>query len=142
MLVRSLCLYPCNWSAWQALQALVSGRASSSASASASASAAASAAAAAAASGSAGDGATAGGSVAGAAGVVGLGLAGLAALPLPPHWARDFFLASLSLELHHNQEALSKLHGLAQVQACTWQWPWLFDRDHECTVASAMKSLL
>lgn len=36
-------------------------------------------------------------------------------LPLPAHWVRDFFLASLCLEMQHNSEALSRLQTISQL---------------------------
>ena len=36
---------------------------------------------------------------------------------LPRHWMRDFFLASLCLEVQENQEGLSRLQVPASVQA-------------------------
>ncbi len=47
----------------------------------------------------------------------GSGPGGFPALPagLPVHWAREFFLSHLCLACHQNQEALSRLQGLAQV---------------------------
>ncbi|PNW72454.1 hypothetical protein CHLRE_16g681578v5 [Chlamydomonas reinhardtii] len=104
-LTLSLRAYPCNWSAWQTVQSVCSGASGgSSASAATPPSApspgsfpphhllpphaAASAAAA-------------------------------SALPLPAglpvHWAREFFLAAAALSGQQNQEALSRLQGLAQV---------------------------
>lgn len=36
---------------------------------------------------------------------------------LPRHWMRDFFLASLCLEVQENQEGLSRLQVLSQSHA-------------------------
>ena len=41
----------------------------------------------------------------------------VATLATPQHWMRDFFLASLCLDLSHNAEALSRLQTLSQVMA-------------------------
>jgi hypothetical protein len=39
----------------------------------------------------------------------------ISGLALPAHWARDFWLAAVCLELQHNAEALSRLQALNQV---------------------------
>jgi hypothetical protein len=50
-------------------------------------------------------------------------LEAVAALALPPHWARHFFLASLCLELQHNAEALSRLQVINQVDVLPTKLP-------------------
>ncbi|GIL54052.1 hypothetical protein Vafri_9607 [Volvox africanus] len=123
-LVQSLRSYPCNWSAWMAVQSICSGAASS----------------------PAGSVPCIAASAAAGTGPGGLPLpasspqsapfgcfpsvfpafstrysaggdGGSLPLPsdLPVHWAREFFLATVCLSCQHNQEALSRLQGLAQV---------------------------
>ena len=52
--------------------------------------------------------------------------AAASALPLPAglpvHWAREFFLAAAALSGQQNQEALSRLQGLAQVGGWVGGW--------------------
>ncbi|PNH05167.1 Anaphase-promoting complex subunit 8, partial [Tetrabaena socialis] len=107
-LAASLRAYPCNWSAWAAVQSICTrGGATSSPSSSPPA------------------GWPSSTSAPSAAAVASLGppsaaaaAAGPALSPpadLPMHWTRDFFLAALSLGCHQNQEALSRLQGLAQL---------------------------
>ncbi|KAG2494351.1 hypothetical protein HYH03_007408 [Edaphochlamys debaryana] len=102
-LASSLRGYPCNWSAWMAVQSICSTPDPASAPASAPP-----------------------GSPLGPAPpdlplpppLPGPG-SGCGPLPLPPglpaHWSRECFQAAVSLALQHNQEALSRLQGLAQV---------------------------
>ncbi|KAG2434247.1 hypothetical protein HXX76_007972 [Chlamydomonas incerta] len=104
-LTLSLRAYPCNWSAWQAVQSVCSGASGGGAASACPPPPSASSFpahhlpphAAHAAGGAA------------------------SALPLPPpaglpvHWAREFFLAGAALSGQQNQEALSRLQGLAQV---------------------------
>ncbi|EFN59736.1 hypothetical protein CHLNCDRAFT_133336 [Chlorella variabilis] len=64
-LAASVTAYPCNWSAWLALQSVCAD------------------------------------------------LAAVGQLPLPDHFMRRFFLASLCVDMHHNAEALQHLQGLS-----------------------------
>ncbi|PSC70628.1 anaphase-promoting complex subunit 8-like [Micractinium conductrix] len=65
MLAASVSAYPCNWSAWLALQSVCSD------------------------------------------------MGAVRQLALPDHFMRRFFLASLSVDMHHNAEALQHLQGLS-----------------------------
>jgi hypothetical protein len=54
-------------------------------------------------------------------------LEAVAALALPPHWARHFFLAALCLELQHNAEALSRLQVINQVSTAVHEQHVLYN---------------
>ncbi|GLC48040.1 anaphase-promoting complex component apc8 [Pleodorina starrii] len=112
-LVLSLRAYPCNWSAWMAVQSICSGAAGS-------LTGAGPATAAAAATGPGGLPAPAPSHLSPASASPSASPSpSPGPLPLPPdlpvHWVREFFLAAVSLSCQHNQEALSRLQGLAQV---------------------------
>jgi anaphase-promoting complex subunit 8 len=83
VLAASVSAYPCNWSAWLALQSVC------------------------------GD------------------MAAAAAAPLPDHFMRRFFLASLAVDTHHNADALQHLQVCVCVYVCIsvngvvlWAWAW------------------
>ncbi len=73
MLAASVSAYPCNWSAWLALQSVC------------------------------GD------------------VAAVAAAPLPDHFMRRFFLASLAVDTHHNADALQHLQVWGWVPVVLWK---------------------
>ncbi|GIM10124.1 hypothetical protein Vretimale_13898 [Volvox reticuliferus] len=122
-LVQSLRLYPCNWSAWMAVQSICSG------SASPPPGSVPGFVAAAAATGPGGLPFPAAGSPSAPFGSFPSVFPAFStcffaggdgsSLPLPSdlpvHWVREFFLAAVCLSCQHNQEALSRLQGLAQV---------------------------
>lgn len=53
---------------------------------------------------------------------------------LPRHWMRDFFLASLCLEVQENQEGLSRLQVLLRPRAGGLLDQW-YSLLHECAAS-------